>query len=326
MDETGKPTELGRAVSARYREIMIDEFQDTNEVQNQIFCGRIPGGKEFVHGGDMKQSIYRFRLADPRFSCATIRQTLCSVRRRRGRSASCCSAVFPLPPGDFGCGQLCMRQPDESGSGGKWLHGRQALHFGAEYYVERSGCDTEFYLVDHPKKMRKPRQKKRSNALKRKRALWPAAFGHCWTNRFLCRMRRAGCAPVREEDIVILLRSPGARQKLYERVLSEQRIACSAEGGEEFFSAMEVAVVYAMLQLIDNPHQDVPLISVLRSPVFAFAPDRLAEIRARCPKGDFFHCAAVRRRGRYPAFSGGSGAAALSGSGYERAPAALAFV
>ncbi len=121
MDETGKPTELGRAVSARYREIMIDEFQDTNEVQNQIFCGRIPGGKEFVHGGDMKQSIYRFRLADPRFSCATIRQTLCSVRRRRGRSASCCSAVFPLPPGDFGCGQLCMRQPDESGSGGKWL-------------------------------------------------------------------------------------------------------------------------------------------------------------------------------------------------------------
>ncbi len=58
----------------------------------------------------------------------------------------------------------------------------------------------------------------------------------------------------------------------------------------------------------------MPLISVLRSPVFAFAPDRLAEIRARCPKGDFFHCAAVRRRGRYPAFSGGSGAAALSGS------------
>ena len=73
-----------------------------------------------------------------------------------------------------------------------------------------------------------------------------------------------GLRPVREEDIVILLRSPGARQKLYERVLSEQRIACSAEGGEEFFSAMEVAVVYAMLQLIDNPHQDVPLISVLR--------------------------------------------------------------
>ncbi len=87
--------------------------------------------------------------------------------------------------------------------------------------------------------------------------MWPAAFGHCWTNRFFVQDEAGGLRPCAGGGHRHLLRSPGARQKLYERVLSEQRIACSAEGGEEFFSAMEVAVVYAMLQLIDNPHQDV---------------------------------------------------------------------
>ena len=65
MDAEGQPTALGQSVSARYREIMIDEFQDTNEVQNQIFAAVSREEKNLFMVGDMKQSIYRFRLADP---------------------------------------------------------------------------------------------------------------------------------------------------------------------------------------------------------------------------------------------------------------------
>ncbi|MFU2434036.1 MAG: 3'-5' exonuclease, partial [Clostridiales bacterium] len=58
--------------------------------------------------------------------------------------------------------------------------------------------------------------------------------------------------------------------------------------GEDFFASMEIAVLFALLQVIDNPRQDVPLIAVLRSPLFGFTPDELAAIRARQRTGDFY--------------------------------------
>ena len=61
----GAPTELGEQVAARYREILVDEYQDTNEIQNAIFRAVSKNGQNIFTVGDVKQSIYRFRLADP---------------------------------------------------------------------------------------------------------------------------------------------------------------------------------------------------------------------------------------------------------------------
>ncbi len=65
VEPDGAPTELGEQVAARYREILVDEYQDTNEVQNAIFRAVSRRGKNLFTVGDVKQSIYRFRLADP---------------------------------------------------------------------------------------------------------------------------------------------------------------------------------------------------------------------------------------------------------------------
>ncbi len=62
---TAAPTALGRQVAGRYREILVDEYQDTNEVQNAIFRAVSREGQNLFTVGDVKQSIYRFRLADP---------------------------------------------------------------------------------------------------------------------------------------------------------------------------------------------------------------------------------------------------------------------
>ena len=56
---------------------------------------------------------------------------------------------------------------------------------------------------------------------------------------------------------------------------------------ESFFETLEISTVYSLLQIIDNPRQDVPLIAVLRSPLLGFTPDLLAAIRS-CGKGDFY--------------------------------------
>lgn len=82
---------------------------------------------------------------------------------------------------------------------------------------------------------------------------------------------------------MILLRSPNTVLHHYARALGERGIPWEAEGGGDFFAATEVNVALSLLQIVDNPRQDVPLISVLRSPVYGFSADRLAELRAASP-------------------------------------------
>ena len=288
IGEDGKPTELGKAVSGRYREIMIDEFQDTNEVQNQIFAAVSREEKNLFMVGDMKQSIYRFRLADPTIFLRHYQRDPMYDAAEEGQerkillSRNFRSRKEILDAANFVCGNLMSEEIGEMA-----YTDDEALHFGAAYYQEKPGCETEFYLVNHQnlsdndaKEAVKCAETEARFVADRIRALLDEPF--------MVQGEDGALRPVREEDIVILLRSPGARQKLYERVLAEQGIACAAASSEDFFASVEIAVVYAMLQLIDNPHQDVPLISALRSPVFAFTPDRLAQIRGKCPTGDFY--------------------------------------
>ena len=99
--------------------------------------------------------------------------------------------------------------------------------------------------------------------------------------------------PCRPEDIVILMRSPGSRSAAFAEALAEREIPCSFEESGDFFHTMEISVMLSLLQVLDNPRQDIPLISVLRSPVFGFTPDRLAEIRGKTPVGDFYDALAA---------------------------------
>lgn len=102
--------------------------------------------------------------------------------------------------------------------------------------------------------------------------------------------------PVRPGDMVVLLRSPGTVVHHYARALNEQGIPWQADGDRDFFGAAEVQVALSLLQVVDNPRQDIPLISVLRSPVYGFSADRLAQLRAE-GEGDFYaslRCGAQR--------------------------------
>ena len=81
-----------------------------------------------------------------------------------------------------------------------------------------------------------------------------------------------GLRPVQPEDIVILMRAPGSRTSVYAAALAEQGVSCAVEDNEDFFATMEISTVLSLLKVVDNPRQDVPLIAVLRSPLFAFSP------------------------------------------------------
>ena len=97
-----------------------------------------------------------------------------------------------------------------------------------------------------------------------------------------------GLRPLRPSDVMILLRSPGPVLHHYVQALNEEGIPWTAEGGKDFFQTTEVNVTLAILQIVDNPRQDVPLIAALRSPVYGFTGDKLALLRAGCKGKDFY--------------------------------------
>ncbi len=281
--EDGSPTELGEQVSHRYREVMVDEYQDTNEVQNCIFRAASDDGRRLFAVGDVKQSIYRFRLAEPGIFLEKYRTFADADGAAEGQprrmvlSRNFRSRREVLDVTNFVFGAILSEEMGEMDYTDK-----EKLYFGAEYYTPAER-DVEFHLVsvEDTEEERFDRVEAEARFVARRiRALLNEGFpvqGEDGTLR-----------PVTPEDIVILMRSPSSRLPAFCAALERENIPCDGGESEDFFAAMEVAVLLSLLEVVDNPRQDVPLIAVLRSPLVGMTPDRLAQIRALQPDGDYY--------------------------------------
>ncbi len=297
--ENGEPTELAALVSTRYREIMVDEYQDTNEVQNRIFDAISRKGENLFTVGDVKQSIYRFRLADPRIflqhyntwpplAAADEHESAKLLLSRNFRSRK-----EVLEATNFVFRNVLSREMGELDYGED-----EMLRPGASY-AELSVCGAEFHLLDLPTQTGEHRVR----ASEAEAAFVADYIRNMLSSKFPVQDNKTReLRPVREEDIVILMRSPSTRLLDYRRALESRGIRCAADAGEDFFASMEIAVLFSFLQVIDNPRQDVPLIAVLRSPLFGFVPDELAALRSQQRTGDFYDALLLSEDGHSKAF------------------------
>ncbi len=286
LDAQGEPTDLCRRVGSRYREIMVDEYQDTNEVQNCIFEALSAERHNLFAVGDMKQSIYRFRLADPSIFLEKYRRFVPAAEAERGEGRKILlSRNFRSRPEVLAAANFLFQNLFSEEVGELTYGEEERLYPGAEHFAPRRDCAVEFHLVDVP------RREDRFAAGR------PAVEARFVAER-IAALLREGCPvqdedtgalrPCRPGDFAVLMRSPATRLRHYAEAFRAYGIPCATQESEDFFARMEVAVTFSLLQIIDNPRQDVPLVSVLRSPVFGFTPDRLAEIRAGNPDGDFY--------------------------------------
>ena len=287
VQENGKPTQLGEQVSARYQEILVDEYQDTNEVQNAIFRAVSREGRNIFTVGDVKQSIYRFRLADPSIFLGKYNRFKSWEEAEDGEerkvllSQNFRSRSEILDAANFVFENILSPEMGEMEYGDD-----EALHFGAAYYPQRNDCETEFHLIRaHQKSAGKEKPVKRMTAEARFVA---QRIRQLLNEGYLVTEKNGDLRPCRADDIVILMRAPGSRAAAFAQALAERGIPCSFDESGDFFHTMEISVMIALLELVDNPRQDVPLIAVLRSPVFGFSPDRLAQLRGKTPEGDFY--------------------------------------
>ena len=283
-DGDGAPSPLARQVSMRYQEIMVDEYQDTNEVQDCIFQAISRQGRNLFTVGDVKQSIYRFRLADPTIFLEKYRQFADAAQaadgqpRRMVLSRNFRSRREVLDAANFVFEDIMSEEMGEMD-----YTDAERLYFGAAYYAETAGHDTELHVVsveDTPDQQFDRTEVEARFTARRIRQLLD--------EQFPVQGADGTVHPVRPEDIVVLMRSPRARLKAFSAALAREGIPCGGGERDDFFSAMEIAVTVSLLEIVDNPRQDVPLIAVLRSPLVGMTPDRLAEIRTLQPEGDYY--------------------------------------
>ena len=283
-DGDGAPSPLARQVSMRYQEIMVDEYQDTNEVQDCIFQAISRQGRNLFTVGDVKQSIYRFRLADPTIFLEKYRQFADAAQAEDGQprrmvlSRNFRSRREVLDAANFVFEDIMSEEMGEMD-----YTDAERLYFGAAYYAETAGHDTELHVVsveDTPDQQFDRTEVEARFTARRIRQLLD--------EQFPVQGADGTVHPVRPEDIVVLMRSPRARLKAFSAALAREGIPCGGGERDDFFSAMEIAVTVSLLEIVDNPRQDVPLIGVLRSPLVGLCPDQLAAIRALLPEGDYY--------------------------------------
>ena len=285
LNEQGEPTDLARYCASKYDEIMVDEYQDTNQVQNAIFNAISDGGRKLFEVGDVKQSIYRFRLADPTIFLGKYARFAPGEEAEEGQARKrVLSRNFRSRPEVLeGCNDL-FRSIMSTELGELDYTEDQMLYPGGTFpasddcAVEMDVLDLSFLGETEGEKESKDLREARFVA-KRIRQLLDAPMEVTEDKDTL--------RPIRPSDVMVLLRSPGTVLRHYIRAFGEQNIPWSAEGGEDLFASTEINVALSILQVVDNPRQDVALIAALRSPVYGFTEDKLAMLRGGS-KGDFY--------------------------------------
>lgn len=289
-DENGRPTALAERVSRRYTEIMVDEYQDVSRVQDAIFRALSRDGKNLFMVGDVKQSIYRFRLADPGIFTEKYlnyadadkaapgeprRIMLQENFRSRREVLDCANSVF----------SLCMSRS----LGDIDYDENAALKCGAD--SGEKGPLPQLLLLSLPK-AGDDEENPDKTALE---AQMVAAKIKALVEGGAELGAGDGRRPMGYGDVAILLRSANTVGGIYRRELARLGIPVTAGQSGGFFSSVEVSAIMSMLAVIDNPHQDIPLIAVLRSPAFGFSADELSAVRAADREADFY--TALRKAG-----------------------------
>lgn len=269
----GGITAAAMEIGERFREIMVDEYQDSNGVQDAIFDALSRKKQNCFLVGDVKQSIYQFRLADPGIFLRKYRdyapadsagpgegrKVLLSHNFRSGAEViEGVNAVF----------EDCMSPK----VGGLRYTQEEALREGVPH-TPLGGPGVELYALEI-----------REDTYAEEAAFAAEKIQSMLEKKTLIR-GKDGLVPVRPEDIVILLRSPGSVGSRFQRALEERGIPCCTGGGTDLLRTEEVGTLRSLLRTVMNPRQDIPLVSTLASPVFGFTADDLAALRSVDKRG-----------------------------------------
>ena len=267
------PSPVAMEYREHFYEIMCDEYQDSNLVQESLLwavSAESDGRFNRFMVGDVKQSIYKFRLARPQLFLekyesyetdgdACQRIDLNQNFRSRKEVTESVNSIFS---------RLMSRD-----NGGIVYDDAAALHVGAKY-PDNAGCKSELMLTEEKNEeagLSGKELEAKMVALRIKELLET----HKVTDKKTGELR-----PASYKDMVILFRAASGYEEIFKRILEEENIPVYISSRTGYFAASEVQELLSVLRVLDNPMQDIPLFGVMKSVIGGFSEEEIALIRS----------------------------------------------
>ena len=285
-----QPTQIAIEYKNKFKEIAIDEYQDSNLIQEYIL-NTISNGNNLFMVGDVKQSIYKFRQARPELFISKyetyklkeqkeeeddLKIKLFKNFRSRGNVLDITNLVFESIMGKD-LGDIDYNK-------------EEYLNLGADYPENNS--NTEMYILD----LKEDTEDEQEEFEQGENAVLEAKFvsqkiQELINSKLQIYDRKKGYRDIRYKDIVILLRSTSTLAPIYEKELNQRNIPVFSDTSSQYFDTIEIQTILSLLKIIDNPMQDIPLVSVLRSNIGKFNDNELINIKlnGKNEKNEYFY-------------------------------------
>ncbi|SDC44682.1 DNA helicase/exodeoxyribonuclease V, subunit A [Pelagirhabdus alkalitolerans] len=291
------PSEVALSLRNQYKEVLVDEYQDTNMVQEsilQLVSDEEPGNLFMV--GDVKQSIYRFRHAEPSLFIQKYKDY-----QKEGNSGKRIDLAknFRSRKEILRATNYVFRQVMDEKIGEIAYDEDAELIYGNDNYdnANQDDVETELVILDRSDYKTEESESDGETALDLTKA---ELEGRTYAKRIkewvgsnetpprLVFDKDSGVSrPAAYRDIVILMRSLTWAPTIMEE-LKKEGIPVYAELSTGYLEAIEIKVMMSLLKVIDNAKQDIPLASVLKSPIVGINEEELAQIRLQDPKNSYY--------------------------------------
>ena len=291
------PTEVAKIYKEKFKEIAIDEYQDSNLVQEYILT-TISNGRNIFMVGDVKQSIYKFRQARPELFL----QKYNSYKMPDEATNECKENTkiqlfqnFRSRSSVLDITNLVFDNIMSMDLGGIEYNEKEYLNKGAEFKEVPQELNiagkAELNIIDLKKEDEEKEEETEEKILEKSEMEAKAVANRIkklFEDNYCVYDKKEGYRKATFKDIVILLRTTSDTAKVYEKELTQNGFPTFTDTGSNYFETEEIQIILSVLKTIDNPNNDIPLVTVLRSPIGGFTDNELIEIRLEERNGLFY--------------------------------------
>lgn len=320
-EDKNKPSSIALELKDKFEEILVDEYQDSNSVQEEIInliCRTEKDTRNVFMVGDLKQSIYRFRMAKPELFKSkkeiytkdgddyNALITLHKNFRSRKEVIDGINYIFNAVMSED-VGELSYDESEELKVGASYKEFSDEGNIGGEVEFNLINLDYEEIEDKEDNEIQEEIQEQSDNTSSEEELDKEELDSMQIEARFVAKrirelmdLKGENSLKVYDKnlddyrratykDIVIILRSSNKLSPIFIEEFKRVGIPLFSEGGGGYFDTLEVKTVISALEIIDNPIQDIPLIAVLRSPIGGFTTEELADIRISNKNVSFYH-------------------------------------
>ena len=295
------PSDIAKKYQEKYEEIAIDEYQDSNLVQEYILNSVSKGNNIFMVG-DVKQSIYKFRQAMPELFISKYK----SYKNKANKTNDDDLKIqlfknFRSRENVLYFTNLIFQDIMSDNLGDIEYNEDEYLNLGADYPDKKQDLNTEIDIIDlsdeeievnsEENGEEKIEDEDRIENVELEARFVANKIKELIDSKFqIWDRKEEKYRDISYKDIVILLRSTSTSAPVYEQELLNLEIPVFSDSSQEYLDSIEIQTIMSLLKIIDNPIQDIPLVCVLRSYIGKFTDNELVKIRLTDSYDNFYTC------------------------------------